>query len=825
MKKFMCSLTLIVFVLSSILFVSSLFPSFSENNTTISKCDTNTEAIKRIVSIVYDDSRSMGLNGKVDYTYASYSLQNFLALMNKNDEVAVTKMSKKDTYTTYSLSPDSTRQSTINDIAGWKTVNGTPFGAVDTAANWLKSKKSANGDSQLIEYWLVVLTDGMFETGYPASLTDYLNNLKSSMGSSKFEGVLVAMGNEVPDHFKNDWNNVLGNVFTANGAESIVSTMSSVSTLIYGIGSTTSVVDITKDNDSTISFNLKYPARKIIIFEQNQGVEIKSIKSGNSNFTTQSIFTTKLPKTSVNSKVIHLFATNNTFAPSGKVSITFNNKIDTSENNFKVLIEYGIKVNLSITDINGSPYDKNRSLYQGDNVKVKACVFSVTDCSNIDLDSFKDQVNGTLFYNSTGLTMNYDGDGCFSSSVTLNDSNNSAYATIELPGYFKNKSDTLELNEVREINGVTSSTSDTDLNISYKYVNEYETVSSFDYCLNAYGVGNEEMNVTFNNLPKGIRIVMNGVESDSNKLTTYVNGSGCTRVELKRNKDFDITDATKVTIDSSNSKYKFNYDDNSKASFTITPVQRNITMNLDNQLDKELDVTNFDGEKILLITPYVDGEYMTKEEMKESTLTFKDIKGLKYDYEIVDNNGHNSYEVTINKDGLAMFADTGKQAVDPTLETKYHETATEKYNLTLKDNIVKYLPLLLLLLLGLLILGYLPGIKHRLQPSKYYIKHTTGNSLNADEDQIVVNKMSRILPYVSEKGTAGGLEFYATGNNNKIKVVKPQNIDMENVYIDGSEAIFDKSNQKFDAYVDSKIKFKDNGKVVDTYEYLTANYE
>ena len=136
--------------------------------------DDSGKIVKRVISVVYDDSTSMDAND--NWAYASYSLQNMIGLMNKNDELNVVRMSDLKNVGVELLN-DSDRAKDISLVGGWSTVGGTNLVAIELAGNWLKSKKEEYKNSQTVEFWLVILTDGGFgdDASY-AYMEKYFNN-------------------------------------------------------------------------------------------------------------------------------------------------------------------------------------------------------------------------------------------------------------------------------------------------------------------------------------------------------------------------------------------------------------------------------------------------------------------------------------------------------------------------------------------------------------------------------------------------------------------------------------------------------------------------
>ena len=91
MIKRLCCIALSIMLLLS----TCILSVNAENN--------ENKSIKKIVSIVYDDSGSMN-NKNEDWAYASYSLQNLIGLMNPQDELSVVKMSSPNQTTSFDLS-------------------------------------------------------------------------------------------------------------------------------------------------------------------------------------------------------------------------------------------------------------------------------------------------------------------------------------------------------------------------------------------------------------------------------------------------------------------------------------------------------------------------------------------------------------------------------------------------------------------------------------------------------------------------------------------------------------------------------------------------
>lgn len=148
MKKLLSTLLAIIFVLSVML---SLPISVSAESL----------YIRKIVSVVYDDSRSMDGN---KWAYANYTMQTFCGMLNSEDQLFITYMSHSQQNTNYNpekidLSAGGI-QNSVDSIRKHTDSGSTPYSAVETAYNKLKSVNDSNPNTQ---YWLVVITDVAFD--------------------------------------------------------------------------------------------------------------------------------------------------------------------------------------------------------------------------------------------------------------------------------------------------------------------------------------------------------------------------------------------------------------------------------------------------------------------------------------------------------------------------------------------------------------------------------------------------------------------------------------------------------------------------------------
>lgn len=117
--------------------------------------------IRKIVSVVYDDSTSM-IGDKENY--ANYAMQAFCGMLNSEDRLFITYMN--DDLTAPGYEPQEVDlsaggiQGSVDAIRNHDSVGQTPFASVEVAFEKLKSVEEANENTQ---FWLVIITDGEFQ--------------------------------------------------------------------------------------------------------------------------------------------------------------------------------------------------------------------------------------------------------------------------------------------------------------------------------------------------------------------------------------------------------------------------------------------------------------------------------------------------------------------------------------------------------------------------------------------------------------------------------------------------------------------------------------
>ncbi len=157
-------------MLSAMLAFIIMMTSFAALSLTVS---ADSMYIKKIVSVVYDDSGSMLIDEKIEnkktspkWIYANYAMQTFCGMLNSEDQLFITYMSSAKTVNgdltceaeEIKISEGKIQKS-VDAIREHDKAGATPYAAVEAAIEKLESVKNTDPNTQ---YWLVIITDGGF---------------------------------------------------------------------------------------------------------------------------------------------------------------------------------------------------------------------------------------------------------------------------------------------------------------------------------------------------------------------------------------------------------------------------------------------------------------------------------------------------------------------------------------------------------------------------------------------------------------------------------------------------------------------------------------
>lgn len=397
------------------IFLLAVVMVFSITASVVKPASAESMYIRKIVSVVYDDSGSMGGD---KWAYANYAMQTFCGMLNSEDQLFVTYMSHSQAYSNYDpeeidLSAGGIQDS-VDDIRGHVDSGSTPFKAVQIAYNKLKSVQDSNPNTQ---YWLVVITDGAFdEYGSGASAKRTLNQEFQSYTSSVMPNgtnpqvTFMGIGGVVaPD--QNEKQGIY--TFNAQNAGDIVDTMASMADRISG-RTRLAKSDIKKVDDNTIEISSAIPLLNIAVLVQGTNAKITGASYSNEMQIPVSR-DVKLYYPGYSNLVGGAFLVGDSqkVIGSGTYEITFDRKIDLDE--VVILYEPALEMRMTIT-VNGkeiTDYNELDQVMEGDTVSVSCKIYEMGTNNEISPDllppgtKFEVSVSedGTVVDKSTGEEM------------------------------------------------------------------------------------------------------------------------------------------------------------------------------------------------------------------------------------------------------------------------------------------------------------------------------------------------------------------------------------------------------------------------------------
>ena len=746
----------------------------------------NQNTVKRIVAVVYDDSWSM-FDNKEDYAYANYAVQNIIGFMNEDDELHVVKMSNKTAYETIDLKSQNSKSQNIVNTENWnEQADETPFEAVETACECLKDRKAMYGSSDNIEYWLLVLTDGGFE-GMPIDVKAYLDGINDYMSDVKYESIWVFVGDAshrfvtLPNCLKEISN---ATSIETNNKDGICEALFNAIEKIYGRTSKKDT-DI-KGSGDTASFTYEYPINKVIIYEQDQEVKLnKLVASNGATFSPNETYLTNKVnqngKLKLNSNIIEVMDSNNAIS-SGNIELIFDSDIDISKNKFQIIVEPAIALLLEVVDEDDHKIEKMDSFSSEDNAKFIARPINPYDNTLIDLSDNIRNIIAKYTINNIDYDMQYDSENNFFrfSNVIMKGSN-SFNTTIELPGYFKVKSNIINIRPDTGPKYIEPKLNGDNVKVGNTISKEYEKAGDIFYELENL-TNKENGTLTFTKIPKGIQIKVNGVTAKKNKVSVTFNEKN--NVEIYRNRDYKETENSMI---SANIEFK---DKNLKVkdkgvSFTIEPINRALTLKVEELFDdkNKLNTGNAYGKNLYKITPLIDGNNISKQELKESKIDFNNEQDkVKWKYKTTDENNQNVILVSIKRPLIAF----GEKNVNTTFTftTPFDEVKTTDFVFVINFNILDFiLRLLIPILLLIWIIGLIKKPRFERKFHKFIIKKDGVSDY--DGPISVDGGLGFLIPFKPETGRFSDLKLKA-GNSKKQVIVDKKSLKDDMSY-DGDD--------------------------------------
>lgn len=237
--------------------------------------------IRKIVSVVYDDSDSM----KGEKTaYANYAMQAFCGMLNSEDKLFISYMSgvrNDENYTPEQVDLSAGKiQASVNNIkAHGATKYSTPLKAVEIAFDKLRSVEDQNANTQ---YWLVVITDGSFNECKDlrkdkVAQSQFLTEKFESYSSTKMPNgsnpqiTFMAIGSNVASPAENEAKGIT--TYRASNAEGIRDAMDKMADRVSG-RTRLDTSDIKTVDSTTVQVSSSIPLLNIAVFFQDSQTAI-----------------------------------------------------------------------------------------------------------------------------------------------------------------------------------------------------------------------------------------------------------------------------------------------------------------------------------------------------------------------------------------------------------------------------------------------------------------------------------------------------------------------------------------------------------------------
>jgi len=785
------------------------------------------KANKKVVSIVYDDSGSMLTNN--NFCYSSYALQILTASLSKNDELNIVRMSEYWKDNEIDLSVATKKQECINGMQNYQTNGGTPFESVDTAKNWLIKKSNQYTDEA--EYWLIVITDGIFSN--MPNTAEYMANLNSSFNNLNFEFVLLSIGgyldNPLVEEVKVSANST---VIEANDRESIYESLMDICRMINS-GATDKIVSLEKKDEKTIKLKSNYPLKKMMILLQNDDNYVNEIIYENNKLNKET-FKVENSTESLKGNLTHVVSSSEGYLNSGEYTIKFNKPIQLNKN-LMFLCEAFVEAKISIVDANGRELTNAQMNFLTKNnvVKVKCEIFNAVDGTKPE--EIYPELNVQLINNKNQYNMVYDSSTkAFYTEITLIDVNNNIYSMVEAKDLFRVKSNVILIDtDMGQANIERYKNNLMEIEVPYSSSKEYKKLSKFNFSFinedELHGLA-QKFELELIDLPKGIKVSYQGKEYKNGDKIPMIREFGKEYIlDILVNKDYTDTQETIITLKIlsgenggvvywTSTGFDEEYIKLKPKAYPIKLINKN------NDLD--IDVQN---EKLILEA------VRTADESENSSIIGKislsDIKKINtknnftsgYTFKVSKNDKVGTLDIKITPNIFALLGkDTTKIDIEIILN---NEIESGKYLENIKlSNISAWLilrPYIFGLIIIIIGLGYVTKKKFN-KKSQITITEGTDSTVYALRPEL----KTVLLPYVSHKTKIGVIEFIAgkgsdimfSAINLTVKQINGENFEE---YIQNNNVNLDKVVMKKDLSVVTVEAFD----VIQKYEYLTKEVE
>lgn len=394
------------------------------------------ELSSKHVCIVYDDSGSMyEKDGApiMNWARANYMVQAFCALLNPEDSLYITYMSDIEGSLQRGDYLAGDRARSIAEIRSWRGDAQTPFAAVESAYDTLRSIEGRSGD----EYWLVVMTDGKFQ-GMKGDLTetlkDYIDDM--ALAGKTLKVVFLAMGGEAePPQADDD----KGLAVYKTDEYGIITTMLALSDNISA-RQAFAYSDLRVDG-SRIQFTSRIAPASLVILNQDSGNPVQSVENTDGLLKPSAQYAVSAPETFAREKsgqavtdealsgIITHYTPHSGYLAHGSYTVTFQNQVDIQ----KIRILYQPAITLQFRYMSAGKIVENPK--DGDTVDIEVQLVNSATGKPFDASVLGEGLEYSLKLLSQGEVLAAESSPVLKDAA-LRDGDTAVAAEVVMPGYF-----------------------------------------------------------------------------------------------------------------------------------------------------------------------------------------------------------------------------------------------------------------------------------------------------------------------------------------------------------------------------------------------------
>ena len=407
------------------------------------------------IYVVYDDSKSMKKDNRS--IYANYAMQTLISLLEKDDNLIITKMSDLDN--------DFRNKMIINlkdipkelEFFREKIVpksNLTPYKSVSSVVEYMKSNAKQDDVN-----WLIMITDGNFEDGNPIpELEKIKEDISSLIAENDVRPIFLLIGSNKKELDKYEeqsgveiWKEIFGQgeypkIYKSVGQHDIIEKMEEIAQLLTNKSSKKEEKNYKIDGND-IKFLSLFPLKKVIILNQKDKdgklQEINNVKIGDKEEKLIEVYTPKKATKNVDlyANVIHINVEKGD-KDIEELRISFKDGVPS---NIKIFPEVAGEFEVKITDINGKELDgRVLKMAPEDEIKVYGFLKNANDKEPMKY------IDGTQVYINYGgkrIDLEYNPKTKqYEKSIKIEKGKKSIDAVAEFDGYFFYQSDIYIIN-------------------------------------------------------------------------------------------------------------------------------------------------------------------------------------------------------------------------------------------------------------------------------------------------------------------------------------------------------------------------------------------